>query len=199
MTPPPEVRLVVTYDRTETNNQALAEKWPDDIFWGTNTIVLQQGKCEGHCEWLGDDGEEFEVRWEAFEINDVPNERPHYTYRGSKREAGFRAMILACDDHRCVLTCERTIEALDAAHLIPARNGQNDEPWNGITLRADLHRLFDAGLFTFAPDGRVVEVAPQLSKKYRKRLRNWCLPQSTLGRVKATLTLDQFQNRSCAR
>ena len=195
--PPPEVRLVVTYDRTK--NKALAEKWPDDIYWGTNTIVLEQGKRQGHCKWLGDDGEEFEVHWEAFEINDAPSGRPHYTYRGSKREASFRDLILACDDRRCVLTGETTLEALDAAHLIPAANGQNDEPWNGITLRADLHRLFDAGLFTFASDGRVARVAPQLSEAYRKLLRNRCLPRSTLGRVKATLTLDQFQNRPCAR
>ena len=197
MTPPPEVRLVVTYDRTK--NKALAEKWPNDIFWGTNTIVLEQGKRQGHCKWLGDDGEEFEVHWEAFEIDYAPSERPRYTYRGSKREASFRAMILACDGRRCVLTGERTIEALDAAHLIPAANGQNDESCNGITLRADLHRLFDAGLFTLAPDGRVARVAPQLSEAYRKLLRNRRLRRSTLGRVKATLTLDQFQNRSCVR
>ena len=194
---PPVVRLVVTYDRTK--NKALAEEWPNDIFWGTNTIVLARGKRQGHCKWLGNDGEESEVHWEAFEKNVAPGERPRYTYRGSKREAGFRDLILDCDDRRCVLTGETTIEALEAAHLIPAANGQNDEPWNGITLRADLHRLFDAGLFTLAPDDRVAKVAPQLSEAYRKRLRNRRLPRSTLGRVKATLTLDQFRNRPCAR
>ena len=76
------------------------------------------------------------------------------TYRGSKREAWFRSVILQCDECRCVLTGEATQNALEAAHLIPAAKGQNDVPSNGITLRADLHRLFDAGLFTFDADGR---------------------------------------------
>ena len=107
-------------------------------------------------------------------------------------------MILACDDHRCVLTDEATTKALDAAHLIPAAKGENDVPCNGITLRADLHRLFDAGLFTFDHDGRVVAIARELSEAYRRLLQNRRLPPSTLERVRATLALPQFQNRPCA-
>ena len=74
--------------------------------------------------------------------------------------------------------------------------GENDVPNNGITLRADLHRLFDAGLFTFAADGRVVEIAQELSEAYRRELLNSCLPASTLARVRATLALPEFQDRS---
>ena len=65
-------------------------------------------------------------------------------------------MILDCDGHRCVVTKEETPKALDAAHRIPAATGGNDERPNGITLRADLQRLFDAGLFTFDPHGQVI-------------------------------------------
>ena len=108
-------------------------------------------------------------------------------------------MILDYDDHRCVLTCEATTKALDAAHLIPAAMGENDVPPNGIALRADLHRLFDAGLFTFAADGRVVEIAQDLSEAYRRDLHNSRLPASTLARVRETLTLPEFRNRPCDR
>ena len=162
---PGEVRLVVVYDRA--NNSELAKEFRDNIYWGPNTIVLQQGSRHGHCEWLRDGATEFvKVRWEAFDFGSEPCARPGYTYRGSKREAQFRALILACDDYRYVLTGEATTKALDAAHLIPAANGENDLPSNGITLRADLHRLFDAGLFTFAIDGRVVALAAELSEAY---------------------------------
>ena len=191
---PGEVRLVVVYD--PDNNPELAEEWGDDMYWGTNTIVLQQGSRHGHCEWLRVDAENWEeVAWEAFGATPRPISA---RYRGSRREARFRQMILACDDHRCVLTGEATTKALDAAHLIPAAMGENDVPSNGITLRADLHRLFDAGLFTFDHDGRVVAIARELSEAYRRLLQNRRLPPSTLERVRATLALPQFQNRPCA-
>ena len=192
---PGEVRLVVVYD--PNNNPELAEEWGDDMYWGTNTIVLQQGSRHGHCEWLREGAEDWEeVEWKAFGSAPRPISA---RYRGSRREARFRKMILACDDHRCVLTGEVTTKALDAAHLIPAAMGENDVPSNGITLRADLHRLFDAGLFMFDHDGRVVAIARELSAAYRKLLRNQRLPQSTLERVEATLALPEFQeDRPCA-
>ena len=107
-------------------------------------------------------------------------------------------MILGCDNHCCVLTGETTKQALDAAHLIPAANGENDWPCNGITLRADLHRLFDADMFTLSPEGQVVEIAPKLSPAYRGLLRNQQLPSSTLGRVEAMLAHPEFRNRARA-
>ena len=106
-------------------------------------------------------------------------------------------MILNCDKHRCVLTGETTIQALDAAHLIPAAMAENDMPFNGITLRADLHRLFDACLFTFKPNGKVkiLERDPGLSEAYIQLLRNARLPQATWRRVRDTLASPEFQNR----
>ena len=190
---PGEVRLVVAYD--PAGIQELAEQWGCDIYGGENTIILEQGSQQGRCEWLRDGAAEFEeVAWEAFDISAGRPRRPRPTSR-TRREAGFRALILAHDDHRCVLTGEATIKALDAAHLIPAATGENDVPCNGITLRADLHRLFDADLFTFDPDGQVVRIAQELSATYRRLLRNRHLPPSTLERLRATLALPQFQNR----
>lgn len=104
-------------------------------------------------------------------------------------------MILDSDGNRCVLTGEVVKQALEAAHLIPAKEGENDKPFNGVTLRADLHRLFDAGLFTFDGRGAVVNVAPSLSSRYRRLLRGKKLPSATIARVKATLSLPAFLNR----
>jgi predicted restriction endonuclease len=50
----------------------------------------------------------------------------------------------------CV-TGERTLPALEAAHIRPfAAHGQHD-PRNGLLLRRDLHSLFDRGYVTVTP------------------------------------------------
>ena len=198
---PDEVRLVVTYDQ-EKNPEIvnIIEERNDDHHghWGTNTIVLQQECKRGHYRWRRHTGEEFEGEWKAFDLGAGRAQQPRATSR-TKREARFRADILACDNHRCVLTEEATIKALDAAHLIPAATGENDVPPNGITLRTDLHRLFDAGLFTFGTNGQVVKMAPELSPYYHKLLQDRCLPCATFKRVGMTLALQKFQNHPSVR
>ena len=199
------VRLAVTYDQGKNPDivRIYREHEYDNIIadlWGTNTIVLQQEKHCGHYEWVGNTspGDIVCGQWESFDLGAGRARRPRTTTR-TRREAAFRDMILAGDGRRCVLTEEATIKALDAAHLIPATTGENDEPPNGITLRADLHRLFDANLFTFDTDGQVVKIAPGLSSYYRELLQDQCLPLATLDRVGATLALPQFPNRPPAR
>ena len=55
---------------------------------------------------------------------------------------------------QCAVTGEHSRPALDAAHIVPfARDGLHDV-CNGILLRADVHRLFDAGYVTVTPDYR---------------------------------------------
>lgn len=189
-----QVRLIVDYD--EGNNPELSVNFPD-LLWGTNTIILEKEKREGRCEWLIRDARRaMEVPWEAFDL-EASHERPHFVYRGSKREAHFRNVIVTRDGHRCVLTGDQTTEAVEAAHLVPARNGENDMPFNGIALRADLHRLFDAHLFTLGENGQVVitDSESRLSAAYRALLHAKCLPPATFERVKATLSLEHFRNR----
>lgn len=187
-----EVHLIVDYD--ESRNRDLAKRY--EIYWGTNTIVLKEGQRQGQCWWLRRDADEAEpVAWVAFDL-EANRGRPRAVYRGSSREARFRETILACDGHCCVLTRETTTEVLEAA-LIPAKNGENDVSFNGITLEVGLHRLFDARLFTFRDNGRVIVTDPQsrLSPAYRTLLRNKRLPAAMLERVRQTLSLEQFRTR----
>ena len=102
-------------------------------------------------------------------------------------------MILDHDKGCCVLTGEKTAKALDAAHLIPAAKGENDVPFNGIALRSDLHRLFDAGLFTIAPEGNVVipKRAPGLSEAYIQLLQNADLPKATWRKARGRRWSEQ--------
>jgi len=50
------------------------------------------------------------------------------------------------------VTRERTLPALEAAHLRPFAEGGEHEASNGVLLRRDIHSLFDAGYVTITPD-----------------------------------------------
>jgi len=73
-------------------------------------------------------------------------------------QAAFRKRVGDAWGWRCAITGEDVPEALDAAHLPGAswRVGDN-EATDGILLRADLHRLLDAGLLRI--EGDVVRVS----------------------------------------
>ena len=187
-----EVHLVVEYNAAD--NPEITRTF--DPWWGTNRIILTHGGREGRCHWRRSDGRERIIPWRFFDLAAAQG-RPRATYLRSRRYGQFRRIIVAADGQRCVLTGESTIAALEAAHLIPAKLGENDKPFNGIALRADLHRLFDAGLFTFAKDGEVVlaDEDAATSDDYHALLSDKRLPDDTLHRVRDTLALSAFRNR----
>ena len=52
---------------------------------------------------------------------------------------------------RCAVPQERTLPALEAAHIRPYGDGGEHEARNGLLLRRDIHSLFDAGYVTVTP------------------------------------------------
>ena len=53
---------------------------------------------------------------------------------------------------RCAVTQERTLPALEAAHICPYGDGGAHVAQNGLLLRRDIHSLFDAGYVTITRD-----------------------------------------------
>ncbi|MEM1054326.1 MAG: HNH endonuclease [Bacteroidota bacterium] len=54
---------------------------------------------------------------------------------------------------RCAVSQEHSLPALDAAHIIPyGQEGGTHSVRNGLLLRADIHRLYDAGYVAVTPD-----------------------------------------------
>lgn len=51
---------------------------------------------------------------------------------------------------KCVLTGCECVEALEAAHIVPYADGTSttgqENPKNGLLMRADVHKVFDANL-----------------------------------------------------
>jgi hypothetical protein len=76
------------------------------------------------------------------------------------RQPQFRRDVLAAYDSKCAITGCEQVEILEAAHIKPFSDGGMDRPQNGILLRVDLHRLFDAKLLSFArsDNGRIAKM-----------------------------------------
>jgi len=61
----------------------------------------------------------------------------------------------------CAITGTSEISVLEAAHIIPyaERFADRDKLENGLLLRSDIHKLFDAHLISINPTTRKVEVS----------------------------------------
>lgn len=68
-------------------------------------------------------------------------------------------------NRRCAITHERTLPALEAAHIRPYGDGGEHEARNGLLLRRDIHSLFDAGYVTVTPDLRF-EVSRRIKEEF---------------------------------
>ncbi len=94
------------------------------------------------------------------EPNRTYNEPPEHTERRARlakvwsrpNQKNFSNMIRAEYKGTCIITGCTTQTALEAAHIIPFADGGADTLENGLLLRADLHRLFDANLMAIDPD-----------------------------------------------
>jgi putative restriction endonuclease len=79
-----------------------------------------------------------------------PVERPRRIGQGT-----FSSMIRDFYGRACAISAERALPALDAAHIRPFADERKHSIRNGILLRSDVHRLFDAGYLTITPELRV--------------------------------------------
>jgi putative restriction endonuclease len=66
-------------------------------------------------------------------------------------QGGFRLLVTGLYERRCAVTRERTLPALEAAHIRPYNEGGEHIAPNGILLRRDIHSLFDQGYVTVTP------------------------------------------------
>ena len=80
----------------------------------------------------------------------------------------FRLQLLALYDNRCVISGCETRDALQAAHIKSVSAGGTHDLRNGLILRADIHNLFDRGLFTIDERGVVSVNSVIRDKEYRK-------------------------------
>ena len=82
-------------------------------------------------------------------------------------QGAFRSEVVDAYGRRCAVTRERTLPALDAAHIRPYSEGGEHKVSNGLLLRRDIHSLFDLGYVTVTPDLRF-----EVSRKIREQFEN---------------------------
>lgn len=126
-----------------------ARDWSPNIVQG-KTYDLKEG--EGQRIWL-----ESLARSGAPDRRDATPELPGgygnpQMVRPRLGQRSFRIAVLDSYDRRCAVTNERTLPALEAAHIRDFHEVEEHSINNGLLFRADIHKLFDSGYVTVTPD-----------------------------------------------
>jgi putative restriction endonuclease len=80
-------------------------------------------------------------------------------------QGSFRVLVTDAYERRCAVTNERTLPALDAAHIKPYVESGLHVVSNGVLLRRDLHALFDKGYVTITPSMKF-EVSGKIKEEF---------------------------------
>lgn len=85
-------------------------------------------------------------------------------------QSKFRQDLLKAYSSKCAITDFDAEAALEAAHIIPYIETENNHPSNGLLLRADLHTLFDLNLIAINPKTMRVHISPILKETQYKTI-----------------------------
>jgi len=82
-------------------------------------------------------------------------------------QGSFRVLVTDAYNRRCAVTRERTLPALEAAHIKPFSLSGPHSIDNGLLLRSDLHKLLDTGYVTVTDNYRF-----EVSRRIREEFEN---------------------------
>ena len=182
-----------------SDNNALREKWPD-IDLGQSRIDIMRNMKDGRAFWTSSTQPEIwdgpskncEILLAPFLDDEREIHRENRLVISRPGQTMLRAMLLAIDGC-CAITKEKTHAALEAAHINGVADRGTDAVGNGILLRADLHRLYDRGVFDILPNGNIV-LGPNLSAEYRELLKKSKIDSRIIARIHQNLEKRRLQN-----
>ncbi|MEO6307035.1 MAG: HNH endonuclease, partial [Nitrospiraceae bacterium] len=103
----------------------------------------------------------------SLQAEESPRYGAEFLTRARLGQGAFRVLVTDAYARRCAITGERTLPALEAAHIQPfAKSGPNVTA-NGLLLRSDLHKLFDSGYLSVTPN-----LSVEVSKKIKEEFEN---------------------------
>ena len=82
-------------------------------------------------------------------------------------QGAFRVQLTEAYKRRCAISGEKTLPALEAAHIKPYSESGPHHLSNGILMRADIHKLFDSGYITISNNYEI-----EISKKIKEEFEN---------------------------
>jgi putative restriction endonuclease len=81
-------------------------------------------------------------------------------------QGSFRLLVADAYGKQCTMTAERTLPALEAAHIHRYSRGGDHSLSNGLLLRSDLHKLFDLGYLTIEPSTLTIRVSRTIREEF---------------------------------
>lgn len=139
------------------------------LSWSRNIVSFKTyntGDAEGLSLWEAVNDRMGRQRGPGMEEAPARFGEPHLI-RPRLGQGAFRILVTDIYGRRCAVTQERTLPALEAAHIRPYGDGGEHEASNGLLLRRDIHSLFDAGYVTVTPDLRF-----EVSRRIREEFEN---------------------------
>lgn len=111
------------------------------------------------------------IKHEGLPFKGLPIEDIVNSIKGRQGQSAFRKKLLALFQ-QCVVSRVTSYNVLEAAHIDPFCVTQNNDIWNGLVLRADMHTLFDLYTMALKPESNGVKVLfhsqVRAHKDYRK-------------------------------
>lgn len=94
-----------------------------------------------------------------------------------KGQFEFRNKVLKAYQNKCCITGETVEDVIEAAHIHDYKTEDSNSIQNGLALRVDIHRLYDAGLLTI-DETYTVHISPYNISTYYQQFegRKICLP-----------------------
>jgi putative restriction endonuclease len=80
-------------------------------------------------------------------------------------QAAFRVLVTDAYNRKCAISGEKTLPALEAAHIKSYAQSGPHFISNSLLLRSDLHKLFDTGYITITTDLKV-EVSKRIKEEF---------------------------------
>ncbi|MBD2211215.1 pentapeptide repeat-containing protein [Nostoc linckia FACHB-104] len=145
----------------------LKTQFPDDFNPDEHGLIQTRRRGESVTAKSGEqsrDEDEIDIK-----INDALS-KIITSIRKRQGQEKFRNALITYYEGRCAISgCEVT-GVLEAAHVEPYSLSKNNNPNNGILLRADLHTLFDLNLIVIHPYSKRLEIKPTLllNEDYKK-------------------------------
>ncbi len=115
--------------------------------------------------------DDAEMEWKN---NEVANELTYFPTTDDNRQIAMRQLKIRRGQHafrqalrkrygdQCMITKCQLLDIIEAAHLSPYRGDADNNPENGLLLRADLHTLFDLDLLGIHPESLQVQFHPKV-------------------------------------
>jgi putative restriction endonuclease len=130
-----------------------ADWMPMPASWSQNIVSFKTydtGEAEGLALW--DAVNERMARFPVSALGPADRFGEPQLVKPRLGQGAFRVLVTDNYGRRCAVTQERTLPALEAAHIRPYSDGGEHEARNGLLLRRDIHSLFDLGYVTVTPD-----------------------------------------------